>query len=281
MQNVNLKKYNTYKLDCIAKELFIPKGINELLEILNYIKNNNLKYKILGGGSNVIFKNKEYDGVIVKLDDFNKLEISNGEVTVGAGVNVMKLVLTLANHNLGGLEFASLLPGTIGGAIYNNAGAYGKEFSDIVTEVTVLNPNLEIETFNEYDHSYRSSFFKENSDYIILEAKINVIPMEKETILFNIQEKKEARLKTQPLNYPSAGSVFRNPEGNYAGKLIEEANLKGISIGDAKVSEKHANFIINNGNATGEEITKLIEKIQTEVKKKYNVDLILEQEIIE
>jgi len=281
MNNVNLKKYNTYKLDCVAKELIIPKDVNEVISFLKHAKDNNVKYKIIGGGSNVIFKNKEYDGTILKLDGLDKLEIDGNEVTVGAGVNVIKMVLTLANNNLGGLEFASLLPGTIGGAIYNNAGAYGQEFSDVVTEVTVINPNLEVETFKEYSHGYRTSFFKENNDYIIIEAKIKVMPMEKEKILNIIQARKEARINSQPLNYPSAGSVFRNPEGNFAGKLIEEVGLKGFSIGDAKISEKHANFIVNTGNATGEDITKLIQKIQNEVKEKYDVDLVLEQEIIE
>lgn len=281
MKNVNLKKYNTYKIDCVANELIMPKDNDEIIKLLKRFKENNIKYKIIGGGSNIIFKNDKYDGTIIKLDNFNKLEISNNVVTVGAGVNVIKLVLTLANNNLGGLEFASLLPGTIGGAIYNNAGAYGNEFSDVVTEVTVINPNLEIEIFKEYSHGYRTSFFKENSGYTIIEAKIKVKPSNKTEILKIIQERKEARLNSQPLNFPSAGSVFRNPEGNFAGKLIEDAGLKGISVGGAKISEKHANFIINTGTATGQEITELIKKIQNDVKEKYDVDLILEQEIIE
>lgn len=280
MKNVNLKKYNTYKLNCIAKEFYIPKNLNELIEILKYIKQNNLKYKIIGGGSNLIFETETYDGVIIKLDNFNKIEINNDEVLVGSGYNVVKLVLTLANNNVGGLEFISGLPGTIGGAIYNNAGAYGNEIGNIVKELKVINPKLEIETIKNYPFGYRTSFFKENNNYIILEAKLKVEKKDKQEILKIINERKQKRIKSQPLNYPSAGSVFRNPEGNYAGKLIEDIGLKGKSIGGAQISEKHANFIINTGNATGKDIVNLIEKVKKEIKEKYNIDLILEQEII-
>lgn len=280
MKNVNLKKYNTYNLECLAKEFYIPKNIDELISILTYIKENNLKYKILGGGSNLIFAEKVYDGVIIKLENFNKLEINENEITVGSGYNVVKLVLTLANHNIGGLEFISGLPGTIGGAIYNNAGAYGNEIGNIVTEVKVINPNLEIETIKNCNFKYRTSFFKENNGYIILEAKLKVKKQEKNEILEIIKSRREKRLESQPLNYPSAGSVFRNPTNNYAGKLIDEVGFKGKMCGGAKVSEKHANFIINDGNATGKDIIDLINSIKKEVKDKYDIDLILEQEIV-
>ena len=280
MENVNLKKYNTYKLNCTAKEFYIPNDKNELIEILKRIKDNNLKYKILGGGSNLIFAEEVYDGVIIKLDNFNNLEIHENYVTVGSGYNVIKLVNILATNNIGGLDFASGIPGTVGGMIYNNAGAYGDEIGPHVLEVTVINPNLELETIKNYSYGYRTSFFKDNKDYIILEVKIKTMPSNKAEILELIKERKEKRIMAQPLNYPSAGSVFRNPEGNFAGKLIEEVGLKGKQIGGAKVSEKHANFIINENEATGEDIINLINEIKKEVKDKHNIDLVLEQEIV-
>lgn len=280
MKNINLKKYNSYKLNCTAKEVLFPKDSAELIEILKKIKKDNLKHKVLGGGTNVIFENETYDGIIIKLDHFNDIKIYDDFVEVGSGVNVIKLILTLAQNNLGGLEFASGIPGTIGGAIYNNAGAHGFSFGDFITEVTVITPNLEIKKINKYNYSYRTSFFKENKDYIILSAKIKLVKRKKEDILKTINENNEKRKKTQPLNYPSAGSVFRNPDKNFAGKLIESINLKGYKVGGAMVSEKHANFIVNCGNATGKDIINLINIIKKEVKKEYNIELKLEQEII-
>lgn len=280
MENVNLKKYNTYNINCTAKEFYIPKDKDELINILKYIQKNNFKYKILGGGSNVIFENEIYDGVIIKLDNFNKIEIHDNFVSTGSGTNVIKLILTLANKNIGGLEFASSIPGTIGGAIYNNAGAYGKCFADVIEEVTFINSKLETKTIKDCSFDYRTSFFKENKNLIILEAKIKTINKNKEEILQIIKTNKDKRTKSQPLNYPSAGSVFRNPKGLYAGEIIEKLGFKGIKVGDAMVSEKHANFIVNTKNATGKDIVKLINKIQKEAKEKENIELVLEQEII-
>lgn len=280
MKNVNLKKYNTYKLNCTAKEFYIPNDKEELLQILKYIKENNLKYKIIGGGSNIIFAEEVYDGVIIKLDNFNNLEIGDNYITVGSGYNVIKLVNLLANNNIGGLDFASGIPGTVGGMIYNNAGAYGDEIGPHVIEITVINPNLELEIIKEYSYDYRTSFFKENNNYIILEVKLKITPGNKEEILEIIKERKNKRIESQPLNYPSAGSVFRNPEGNFAGKLIEDIGFKGKKIGGAKVSEKHANFIVNENDATGKDIINLIDEIKKEVKIKHNIDLVLEQEIV-
>lgn len=280
MKNVSLKKYNTYKLNCTAKEFYIPNDKEELLQILKYIKENNLKYKIIGGGSNIIFAEEVYDGVIIKLDNFNNLEIGDNYITVGSGYNVIKLVNLLANNNIGGLDFASGIPGTVGGMIYNNAGAYGDEIGPHVIEITVINPNLELEIIKEYSYDYRTSFFKENNNYIILEVKLKITPGNKEEILEIIKERKNKRIESQPLNYPSAGSVFRNPEGNFAGKLIEDIGFKGKKIGGAKVSEKHANFIVNENDATGKDIINLIDEIKKEVKIKHNIDLVLEQEIV-
>lgn len=281
MKDVNLKKYNSYKLDCMARELYIPKDLEELREILKYVKKRNLKYKIIGNGTNLIFKNNYYDGVIIKLDNFNKVEVNDNIITVGSGYSVIKLALWAANNSLGGLEFASGIPGSIGGCIFNNAGAYGISIGEIVKELTIITPDLEIKKLTNYDYGYRTSFFKENPGYIILEAKLKVLPKNKEAIMEFIQNKREIRKQGQPLEFPSAGSVFRNPEGNYAGKLIEDAGLKGKQIGGAQISEKHANFIINAGEATGEDIVNLINEIKKTIKEENGIDLVLEQEIVE
>ena len=180
------------------------------------------------------------------------------------------------------MEFATGIPGTVGGAIFNNAGAYKSDMGYIVESIMVLTPNLEIKKMynKELKFHYRTSFLKENPGYICLSANIVLKHGKKEEILNVIEDRKQRRFMTQPLEYPSAGSVFRNPEGNYAGKLIEDIGYKGKRLGGAKVSEKHANFIINENNATGKDIVKLIDEIKTKVNEQYNIDLILEQEIV-
>lgn len=281
MKNINLKNYNSYKLKCIAQEFYMPKNLNELKEILNYIKINNLKFKIIGNGTNIIFKNNYYDGVIIKLNNFNNLSIENNIITVGSGYNLMKLCLVAAKNNLSGIEFAAGIPGTIGGSVFGNAGAYGESINDYVCEVTFLTPELQIKKINKFSYGYRTSYFKNHPEIIILEVKFKLKDKDKKAIDKFIKEKSILRKKTQPINFPNAGSVFKNSDGYSAGRLIDEANLKGKKIGGAKISEKHANFIINDGNATGENIIKLINEIQQCIKEKNNIDLVLEQEIIE
>lgn len=279
--NVNLLKYNTYKVNANASYMAFPENEKDLIKLIGYLKENKIKYKILGGGANLIFEN-DYDGVLIKLDNFDKLVIEDTKIKVGAGYNLIKLALKVSKLGLTGMEFATGIPGTVGGAIFNNAGAYKSDMGYIVESITVLTPNLEIKKMynKELDFHYRTSFLKENEGYICLSANIVLKKGKKEEILNVIEDRKQRRLMAQPLEYPSAGSVFRNPEGNYAGKLIEDVGYKGKNIGGAKVSEKHANFIINEKNATGKEIVKLIEEIKTKVKQEYDIDLILEQEIV-
>ena len=281
--DVSLEKYTTYKINTIAKIIITPRNIEELKKALNTIKKNNLKYKIIGNGSNLIFVNEIYDGVLIKLDSFDEMKIIKNKIIVGAGYNLIKLTMKAANAELTGLEFASGIPGTVGGAIYMNAGAYKSDMGYIVESVEVLNPEGEIVTLKnkDLDYHYRTSFFQKHKDYVILEATLILRKGKKEAILELIKDRRLRRIETQPLEYPNAGSVFRNPEGDYAGRLIEECNLKGFSVNDAYVSEKHANFIINKGNASGKDIKNLIEKVQNEVKKKFNIELKNEQEIVE
>jgi len=281
-ENYNIKKYNTYKLEVIVKYLVFVKNIDELINLLKYLKENNIKYLILGNGSNVIFKEEYYDGVIVKLDKLNNLEIKDTLVNVECGYSLMKLSREVLNYGLTGLEFASGIPGLVGSSVAMNAGAYNKDMASVVKEVKVINENNELITMknNELDFKYRDSFLKKNKEYICVSALLELEKGDIKESLDLIKKRKEARVKSQPLEYPSAGSVFRNPVCMYAGELIENCGLKGYNINGAEVSVKHANFIINKGNCKGKDIIALIDLIKKKVYEKYNVELILEQEII-
>lgn len=282
-EDVSLKKYNTYRLDVKCDYLVFPKDIDEVVKLISFLKENNYKYLVLGNGSNVIFKNNRYNGVIIKLSKLDKIEFDGDKVVVGAGVSLSKLANMAINNSLSGLEFSVSIPGEIGASVSMNAGAYNESFSDVFVSAKVLTPKLEIiELTNEdMDFSYRNSFIKKNKDYIVLEVVLKLKPGNKEEMNAVIEKRFEKRKATQPLEYPSAGSVFRNPEGMYAGKLIEDANLKGYSIGGAMISDMHANFIVNKDNATGEDIINLINLAKDKVKENNNIDLYLEQVIID
>lgn len=282
-KNVSLKKYTTYKVGGKASLIVTPKNVEKLIELLKLLKEYNIDYKILGNGSNLVFSDKVYKNVLIKLSMLNDLEINDTVIKVGAGYSLIALAIKASKASLTGLEFATGIPGTVGGAVFMNAGAYKSDMGYIVSEIKVINPNLEIETIYNKDlnFKYRSSFLQKNRDYICLEATLVLRYGKKEAILEVIRDRKERRLESQPLEYPSAGSVFRNPEGMYAGKLIEDIGYKGKRIGDAMVSTKHANFIVNMGNASGDDIKKLILEIKEKVKEKYDVDLKIEQEFVE
>ena len=281
-ENVDLSLYTTYKVKATGKYMVFPSNIEELICLMNFIKSKKLKYKVIGGGSNLIFENPIYDGILINLSKFDDVNFNETTIKVSAGYSLMKLALKACRMSLTGLEFATGIPGTVGGAIYNNAGAYKSDVGYIVESVDVLTPDFKIKTFYNKDLSfhYRTSFFKSNPGYIILSATIILKKGNLKEIQSIIEDRKQRRLMSQPLDYPSAGSVFRNPNNNYAGALIENIGYKGKEIGGAKVSEKHANFIINYGSATGSDIVKLIEEIKSKVKEKFDIDLVLEQEIV-
>lgn len=281
LEQVDLRKYTTYKLKEKAAYMVFPDNVQQLIKLVRFFKDNNIKYKIIGGGANLIFEN-DYDGILIKLDSFDDLVIEDTKIKVGSGYNLMKLALKTCKLGLTGMEFATGIPGTVGGAVFNNAGAYKSDMGYIVESITVLTPDLEIKKLYNKDlkFHYRTSFLKENPGYICLDATIILEHGNKTEILNIIEDRKKRRLMSQPLDYPSAGSVFRNPPDNYAGKLIEDIGYKGKKIGGATVSLKHANFIINENNATGKDIVKLIEEIKEKVKAEYNIELVLEQEIV-
>ena len=281
-ENVSLSNYTTYKVGGTAKVLVYPKNIEKLILLLKELKSSNVKHKVLGFGSNLIFSDDVYDGVIIKLDSFDDLKIDDTVITVGAGYSLVKLSYACLKEGLTGLEFASGIPGTIGGAVFMNAGAYKSDMASVVSEVKVLTPNLEIKTLynQDLDYKYRSSYLKHNPDYISLEVKIVLRHGDKKEIKDLMERRRQKRLMMQPLEYPSAGSVFRNPDNDFAGRLIEECNLKGYSIGGAKVSEKHANFIINYNKAKARDVKDLIYYVHDKVKEETGVDLKIEQEFV-
>lgn len=281
LYNVPIKDYTTYKLDGIIKMVVYPDDLEKLKDLLKYLKENAIKHMVIGNGSNLIFK-EDYDGVIIKLDNFKGLEIKDNIVRVEAGYNLMKLAIKTANLGLSGLEFAAGIPATIGGAVYMNAGAYKEDMSLVISEITVLDDNLNIRVLKneDLDFSYRYSLLQK-SNLICLDATLVLKHGDKQKSLDLIYDRKRRRIESQPLDFPSAGSVFRNPDGKFAGELIESLGLKGKSVGDAVVSEKHANFIVNMGKAKGKDVMKLIKMIQDEVKENYDVKLKVEQEFVE
>ncbi len=280
--NESLSKYTTFKVGGNAKAIVYPVNEDKLIELLRYLNKNNIMYKVIGNGSNLIFSDKEYDGVIIKLDEFKKIEIKDTIIKAGAGVSLIKLSHLAYKNSLTGLEFAGGIPATIGGAVFMNAGAYKSDMGYIVSDIKVLTPELEIKTLYNKDlnYKYRTSFLKHNPGYICLEATIVLKHGTKSLIKEVMEDRKQKRCMTQPLEYPSAGSVFRNPEKDFAGRLIEKDGLKGFKIGGAKVSEKHANFIVNDKNATAEDIRNLIFYVHDKVKKEDNIDLKIEQEFV-
>lgn len=282
IENVPLKEHTSYKVGGVASCFVYPTNIKELVKLIKYIKKNNIKYKVLGNGSNTLFSDAKYEGIIIKLDRFDYIEIKDTIVVVGAGYNLMKLASQVARKSLAGLEFASGIPGTVGGAVYMNAGAYKSDMGYIVTEVKVLTPDFKIITLEnkEMNFHYRTSFLQTHPGYICLEAVIKLEKGDKNVLDEVIKERRQRRMESQPLEYPSAGSVFRNPEGMFAGKLIEDLGLKGKTIGGAKVSEKHANFIINFDKATGSDVKELIELVHQKVLEEYDVDMKIEQEFV-
>ncbi len=281
-ENVSIKNLTTYKIGGVAKIVVYPKDYKKLILLIKYLREEKVKYKIIGYGSNLIFSDDTYDGVLIKLDCFNELKISDTIIKVGAGVSLVKLSYKVGAKGLTGLEFASGIPGSIGGAVFMNAGAYKSDMGYIVSEIKVITPTLEVKTLYNKDlnYKYRSSFLQTNREYICIEATIVLRHGDKKEIKELMEQRRQKRFITQPLEYPSAGSVFRNPENLFAGKLIEDCNLKGYTIGGAKVSNKHANFIINYNNAKASDVRNLILYVHDKVKNEKNIDLKIEQEFV-
>ena len=261
--------------------LIEPKNEKQLTDILRLIKETKTPYTILGNGTNVLVPDEGLDKVVVKIgDEMTSLTLEgDGVICCSAGTKVVTLCKFALEHSLSGLEFAYGIPGTCGGAVFMNAGAYGGEVKDVITEITYLTPDLELRTMpsSEAEFSYRHSAFKK-SGCIVVSAKFKMKKAPKEEIKAAMNDFLSRRKDKQPLEYPSAGSTFKRPEGYFAGALIEQCGFKGKTLGGAQISDKHAGFLINKSNATAKDILDLINLTQETVKKETSVTL--EPEVI-
>lgn len=282
-KEVFMSKYTTYKVGGLATAIIYPKTVEKLVTLIKLLRKYKIKYKVIGNGSNLLFSDKKYDGIIIKLSSLDNIEISDTKITVGAGYQLIKLSLLTAKRGLTGLEFASGIPGTVGGAVFMNAGAYKSDMGYVVRNVKVLTPDNEIInlTNKEMNFHYRSSLLQKYPGYICLEVTLRLKYGKKEEIDKLIKDRRKRRMETQPLEFPSAGSVFRNPSPEEpAGKIIEELGLKGLTKGGAEISGKHANFVVNTGGASAADIKYLIDYAKKTVKESRNIDLKVEQEFV-
>ena len=274
LENVCMADYCTFKAGGNAKQLYLVSNVQGLKEVLSIIRSLNQKPYILGNGSNILVSDKGIEDPVVMLcDDFNIITVEDDVITAGAAALLSKVSRVAYENGLGGAEFASGIPGTVGGAIFMNAGAYGGEMKDIVTSVGLLKNGEEITVSSgDMNFSYRHSIAMDE-DMIVLRMRIKLVRKDKSEILSLMDDLNGRRRDKQPLEYPSAGSTFKRPEGYFAGKLIMDSGLSGERVGGAMVSTKHCGFIINYDNATATEIYELIKKVQSIVYEKQGVML--------
>lgn len=277
--NESLKKYTSFKVGGNARCIAMPDSIEKASKLIKFLRENKIKFYFLGNGTNVIFNDNGYDGVIIKTTKIDNIQIENTHVLVGAGVSLTYLSKLLAQRGLSGLECCYGIPGNLGGGTFMNAGAYGGEVSECIKTVTYIDENGDIKTISKENcnFSYRHSIFMERK-WLIVGVEFDMKNGESEKMLEFMESIMQKRKDKQPLDKPSAGSSFKRPTGYYAAALIEECGLKGFKVGGAQVSEKHAGFIINTGNATCEDIVRLADIVQKTVYEKKNV--IIEKEMI-
>lgn len=281
LENVSLKNYNSYKIGGNARYIVFPNNVDNLVNLMEYIKQEGYKYFILGNGTNVIIPDDDFDGVVINLEHLKDIVIKDDVVEVEAGCKLNVLVQELLNEEYVNLAFLSGIPGTVGGAVIQNAGCYGFAIFDFVKWVKILDDEgVKVLNKDEIDYDYRWTEFR-TKKVIVLACALEITKGDVKDAREIIKENMTKRIATQPLEYPNAGSVFKNGDGYAAGKLIEDAGLKGYRIGGAMVSEKHANFIINYEMASSSDIINLIKYVGMSVKEKFGVELELEQEIIE
>ncbi|OCL28121.1 UDP-N-acetylenolpyruvoylglucosamine reductase [Orenia metallireducens] len=271
-----LKKHTSFKIGGPAELLVIPKGVKDLEKLIKYLYHNNINYYLIGNGSNLLVSDKGLSDVVIKLPQNNvKLEFVGNRLIASAGLSLPLLSSKAAKKGLSGLEFAMGLPATLGGAIVMNAGIGDlRSIGDLVVKVKTLLTTGEIKLYDskELDFSYRNSPFQ-NSKEIIIEAELELIPKDFKEIIKEGRELLSKRKRSQPLRWPNAGCIFKNPPNDSAGRLIDQAGGKGLRVGDAQISTQHANFIINLGAATAEEVLELIGKVEDLVLSKFGVNL--------
>ncbi|MDE6181859.1 MAG: UDP-N-acetylmuramate dehydrogenase, partial [Eubacteriales bacterium] len=276
-----MAKHTTFKIGGKVDIMLLPKNIDEIKKCINYCEENNINYYVMGNGSNLLVSDKGFRGIIIKIfKNFNNIQIDGNIINAQAGATLSAISKFALENSLSGFEFASGIPGTIGGGVCMNAGAYGNELKDIIKSVTVIENGQIIKLKNsQCGFEYRNSrILKEK--ITVLEAQIELKKGNKEEILAKMKEINKTRNEKQPIEYPSAGSTFKRPLNNFAGKLIMEAGLKGKSVGGAYISEKHCGFIVNKGGATCKDVLELAEIACKEVKKKFDINLEKEIRVI-
>ncbi|MBR3173208.1 MAG: UDP-N-acetylmuramate dehydrogenase [Eubacterium sp.] len=282
LENENMASHTTFKCGGNASLYIAPNSTDELVKVLEVLRNENYPYMVIGNGSNLLVKDEGYDGAIVEVDKkISEIDVRGEEIIVEAGAKLSKVATIAMENDLAGFEFAHGIPGNMGGAVVMNAGAYGGEMKDVLKWVKVVDQNGEIKTLEneELELGYRTSrVMKEKM--IVLEACIKLdlgVMGDIAEVMALLMSKRKA---SQPLEYPSAGSTFKRPEGYFAGKLVQDAGMKGYRVGDAMVSDKHSGFVINCGNATATEVIQVIKDVQAKVKEDFGVDLEPEVRII-
>lgn len=270
-----MSKHTTFRIGGPADFYLCPHSTKEVQQTIQICKEENLPYFILGNGSNLLVSDKGYRGAIIRLwKNFSDISVKDCCITAKAGALLSKVAAEALEEGLTGMEFASGIPGTIGGAVFMNAGAYGGEMKDIIKEVKVLDEQGQVRVLSneEMKLGYRTSIVKEKG-YTVLSAVLQLKKGDVSVIRETMEDLKNRRTSKQPLDMPSAGSTFKRPEGYFAGKLIMDSGLRGFSVGGAQVSEKHCGFVVNKGGATAEDVTALIREVQRRVKEKFGVEL--------
>lgn len=273
--NEPMASHTTFRIGGPADYFAVPETVEELEKVLNICKEEQTPYFILGNGSNLLVGDQGFRGVVIQLyKNFDGIKIEGTKVTARAGAMLVRVAKEAGKAGLTGLEFASGIPGTIGGAMVMNAGAYGGEMKDVVTAVTVLTKDGEVKTLTgeEMNFRYRGSVV-EDEGMIVLEAVMELKEGDLEEIQARMAELTVQRKTKQPIEYPSAGSTFKRPEGYFAGKLIQDAGLHGFQVGGAQVSEKHCGFVINAGGATAADVMNLMQQVSDKVKEQFGVTL--------
>ena len=273
-----MREHTTFRVGGNAEVFIAPDSIDKICRILDICREYRLPCHVIGNGSNLLVGDRGVRGVVLQIyKNFSGMSVQDTRIWVQAGALLAKTAVFAAEHGLTGLEFASGIPGTVGGAVTMNAGAYGGEMKDVISRVRVLDPEGKLRTFSveELQLGYRASLIQKQG-CLVVEAELALTRGEPEKIYGRMEELKAARKEKQPIEFASAGSTFKRPEGYFAGKLIMDAGLRGYSVGDAQVSEKHCGFVINRGEATAAQVMELIEHIQAEVLLKFGVKLEME-----
>lgn len=278
-----MKKHTTFKIGGPA-DIYVEPSISQMVPLLRYLKENNIPYMVIGNGSNLLVSDDGIDGVVISLGKAASEITINAEdetVVAEAGAMLSAVANRASEVGLTGLEFASGIPGSIGGAVFMNAGAYGGEMKDVIVSVQILDEDGQVKEIpvDALDLSYRHSALM-NKNAIVLSAKLKLSQGNVDEIKATIDDIRQKRIEKQPLNFPSAGSTFKRPEGYFAGKLIDDAGLRGYSVGGAQVSEKHCGFVINKENATAADVLQLMADVDATVFDKFGVHLVPEVRII-